>query len=216
MSMNRAYGGPRRIDYAEAGRLYLQGLSTTQVGEALGVTAHTIFVALRTIGVPTRSISEARSLRSRGNKRLDTGYITVSYGLGVRKKEHALIAEEVLGRPLKRGEVVHHINGIKTDNRADNLEWVTPKEHMGDKHRGMTGRYVRSPETREKYRQARLGKKDSEDVRQVKAKILEANRIRRPFRFNDIDYPSVAAAARAAGMHLSVFRKKHLPENFPS
>lgn len=140
-----------------------------------------------------------------------SGYLS----LGRQRLMHRVIAICWVPNPGFRKQV-HHINGIKTDNRADNLEWVTPKEHMGDKHRGMTGRYVRSPETREKYRQARLGKKDSEDVRQIKAKILEANRIRRPFRFNDIDYPSVAAAARAAGMHLSVFRKKHLPENFPS
>ncbi len=52
--------------------------------------------------------------------RLDTG-AQKSYRKVNGRHEHRAVAESVLGRPLKKGEVVHHIDRNKRNNSPDNL-----------------------------------------------------------------------------------------------
>ena len=68
-----------------------------------------------------------------GRTRHKAGYVMVRVADHPRASqgyvfEHILVAEELLGRCLVEGESVHHINGVRDDNRPENLElWTRPQ-----------------------------------------------------------------------------------------
>src|SRR5882724_3706961 len=61
---------------------------------------------------------------------------------GNRIQEHILIASKALGRPLRKGEEVHHINLNKRNNRNCNLLICTSYYHHW-LHQEMVRRYVK-------------------------------------------------------------------------
>lgn len=162
------------------------------------------------------------------------------FDAGRTKLVHRMVATCWLEKP-EGATLVHHINHDKGDNRADNLEWVSPKEHVAEKHKGVHGNYIRSEETRQKLREYRTGQKQSEETKQKQreaslrlglkppprpfgykappemiAKCRQNNPMNRACEIDGVKYASFSDAGRALNQRPHTLRKRCLSKNFPN
>jgi len=129
---------------------YLNGLSLKDLSIKYNFSRYAIGIEFEAVGYELRTQKEANQLAGKqgkciphmdthgpnnpnwkGGKRIDedSGYVMVWVTeLQTYRREHHLVWEKVNG-PLPEGWCIHHLNGIKTDNRLENLLALQIKSH---------------------------------------------------------------------------------------
>lgn len=142
------------------------------------------------------SLGRVRSIMdNKGNRRIKirktrlakNGYLYLNLWIDGRiyvRKPHRLVADAFLEKP-EGSECVNHINGIKTDNRAENLEWCTYSDNIRHairtgllkdpaKHLDMTGVHGKDHPTSKPVEQYTL---DGEFIAEYESCVEAANEL---------------------------------------
>jgi len=125
-----------------------QGLSAREIAERLGTTSSTILSWMERFGIERRERSRAHQLSmwdGPATYELDSdGYARWKTTIDRETKSlyvHRLLAVAKYGFEAIKGMDVHHKNGVKWDNRSENIEIKSRREHS-QQHAQETDGYI--------------------------------------------------------------------------
>lgn len=118
-------------------KLYkIDGLNSAEIARLYGCTRESACRGLKNAGVKMRRpVGDNHGMWKGGRTTKGDGYVGVwtpgheRADNQNRVYEHTLVIEKHIGRLPNKGEVIHHINGNKKDNRMENLYLCNHKNH---------------------------------------------------------------------------------------
>lgn len=140
MGRRRTGGGNEdrriRLDDAQLTAWFGEGKTIAEIAAIVGCSTPPILQALHRLGLrhpakprPGVLSGDRNPAWSGGRRRRSDGYIELWTPAGVRL-EHQVVMERVIGRPLRPGEVIHHIDHDKGNNTPGNLILTTQSKHI--------------------------------------------------------------------------------------
>lgn len=140
MGRKRTGGGNEdrriKIDDAQVTTWFRDGKTAAEISRLVGCSIPPIQKALRRLGLrraakqrPGILSGEKNPAWSGGRHIRSDGYVRV-WTPGGQRLEHQVVMEQVLGRPLEDGEIVHHRDEDKSNNAPTNLELTTQSKHI--------------------------------------------------------------------------------------
>ena len=144
----------KNINEYEIQKMYKSGMSVYEIGEKLGFHGTLIHSRLKRMGLKLRSLSEAQKVAHKtgraksmfkpmddhpywkgGKTQTGGGHILLkipNHPSATKRGcilEHRYVWEKTYNKKIPRGYDIHHLNGIKTDNRPENLIAIKHNEH---------------------------------------------------------------------------------------
>jgi predicted DNA-binding protein YlxM (UPF0122 family) len=141
-----------KYEWSDLRKLYIDDeLSSPQIADIKGCDQQLVRYQCKRQGIPLRTISEGLKIAFKKGRKTSSFEKNPNYKGGRRPHgegyilllmpdhhragkdgyvlEHIVVWEQVHGCPVPEGYHVHHLNGIRTDNRPSNLVALSPRKH---------------------------------------------------------------------------------------